>query len=200
MKPLLTLSILFAFLGSTDAAPPTTEGRTLTAMDPISARVLKRSISPKFYKSLLISPIKGWVVVRASNSGTRLYGARVIHSELNGAYDALALKLAKEARIAGYYSIERPNVRPSILLHLLIYQIADGTMALSFPQFDEPGGDQMEYLGCAKLAVLKSDGKWTEIKGPESLEGKGWAVRAAGQRNELRIVKKLEIGLMGLTW
>ena len=124
----------------------------------------------------------------------------MIHSELNGAYDALALKLAKEVRIAGYYSIERPNVRPSILLHLLIYQIADGTMALSFPQFDESGGDQMEYLGCAKLAVLKSDGKWTEIKGPESLEGKGWAVRAAGQRNELRIVKKLEIGLMGLTW
>jgi hypothetical protein len=200
MKPLLTLLILVAFLRSTDAAPPTAQGRTLTDIDPIATRVLKRSISPKFYESLLISPIKGWVVVRASNSGTRLYGARVIHSELNGAYDALALKLAKEVQIAGYYSIERPNVRPSILLHLLIYQIADGTMALSFPQFDEPGGDQMEYLGCAKLAVLKSDGKWTEIKGPESLEGKGWAVRAAGQRNELRIVKKLEIGLMGLTW
>jgi hypothetical protein len=200
MKPLLTLLILVTFLPSADAAPPTAQGRTLTDIDPIATRVLKRSISPKFYKSLLISPIKGWVVVRASNSGTRLYGARVIHSELNGAYDALALKLAKEAQIAGYYSIERPNVRPSILLHLLIYQIADGTMALSFPQFDEPGGDQMEYLGCAKLAVLKSDGKWTEIKGPESLEGKGWAVRAAGQRNELRTVKKLEAGLMGLTW
>jgi hypothetical protein len=200
MKPLLTVLILAAFLRSTDAAPPSAQGRTLTDIDPIATRVLKRSISPKFYKSLLISPIKGWVVVRASNSGTRLYGARVIHSELNGAYDALALKLAKEVRIAGYYSIERPNVRPSILLHLLIYQIADGTMALSFPQFDEPGGDQMEYLGCAKLAVLKSDGKWTEIKGPESLEGKGWAVRAAGQRNELRTVKKLEAGLMGLTW
>ena len=200
MKPLLTLLILAAFLRSTEAAPPTAQGRTLTDIDPIATRVLKRSISSKFYKSLLISPIKGWVVVRASNSGTRLYGARVIHSELNGVYDALALKLAKEVQIAGYYSIERPNVRPSILLHLLIYQIADGTMALSFPQFDEPGGDQMEYLGCAKLAVLKSDGKWTEIKGPESLEGKGWAVRAAGQRNELRIVKKLEIGLMGLTW
>ena len=200
MKPLLTLLILAAFLRSTDAAPPTAQGRTLTDINLISTRVLKRSISPKFYKSLLVSPIKGWVVVRANHSGTRLFGMRVIHSELNGVYDALALKLAKEVKIAGYYSIERPNVRPSILLHLLIYQIADGTMALSFPQFDEPGGDQMEYLGCAKLAVLKSDGKWTEIKGPESLEGKGWAVRAAGQRNELRIVKKLEIGLMGLTW
>lgn len=200
MKPLLTIAILVVFLCSSEAASPTIQGRTLSDIPVIPARVLKRSISPKFYKSLLISPIKGWVVVRANNSGTGLFGMKVMHSEPNGVYDALALARAKEVQIAGYYSIERPNVRPSILLHLLIYQIADGTMALSFPQFDEPGGDQMEYLGCAKLAVLKSDGKWTEIKGPESLEGKGWAVRAAGQRNELRIVKKLEIGLNGLTW
>jgi hypothetical protein len=200
MKPFLIILILVAFLRSSEAAPPIAQGRTLTDINIIPTRVLKRSVSSKFYKSLMISPIHGWVVVRASVSGTRLFGMRVIHSELNGAYDALALKLAKEAQIAGYYSIESPNVRGSVVLHLLIYQIADGTMALSFPEFDEPGGEQMEYLGCARLAVLKSDGKWTEIKGPESLEGKGWAVRAAGQRNELRIVKKLESGLKGLTW
>lgn len=46
------------------------------------------------------------------------------------------------------------------------YQIADGTMALSFAHLDEPGGDQADYYGCARLAVLKADGKWTEIKGP----------------------------------
>lgn len=200
MKPLLILLILFSFLRSSDAAPPTSPVRTLRDINVISTRVLQRSISPKFYKSLTMSPIQGWVVVRAKLTGTRLSGMRVIHSELNGAYDALALKLAEEAQIAGYYSIERPNVGGSVLLHLLIYQIADGTMALSFPQFDQPGGDQMEYYGCAKLAVLRGDGKWTEIKGPESLQGKGWAVRAAGMANDIRIVKKLEQGLMGLTW
>jgi hypothetical protein len=200
MKPLLGILILVAFLRSSDAAPRIAQGRTIRDINIIPARVLKRSISPKFYKSLMISPIQGWVVVRANVSDTRLFGMRVIHSELNGVYDALALKLAKEAQIVGYYSIASPNIRGSVLLHLLIYQIANGTMALSFPQFDEPGGDQMEYFGCARLAVLKSDGKWTEIKGPESLEGKGWAVRAAGMGNELRTVKKLERGLMALTW
>ncbi|MEY2496068.1 MAG: hypothetical protein QOJ45_2560 [Verrucomicrobiota bacterium] len=39
-------------------------------------------------------------------------------------------------------------------------------MALSFAHLDEPGGDQADYYGCARLAVLKADGKWTEIKGP----------------------------------
>ncbi|MFL6589735.1 MAG: hypothetical protein ACJ8M4_06140 [Chthoniobacterales bacterium] len=34
------------------------------------------------------------------------------------------------------------------------------------------------YWGCARLAVIKPDGKWDEIEGPESLHAKGWAVRA----------------------
>ena len=91
-------------------------------------------------------------------------------------------KLANEVVIAGNYSIDRPNIGSSVLLHLLIYQIADGTMALSFAHLDEPGGNQTEYYGCARLAVLKSDGKWTEIKGPEGLEGKGWAVRTGREK------------------
>jgi hypothetical protein len=203
MKPsltLLTILIFVSFHRGSVAARTSGESRTLRDINIIPTRVLQRSVSPKFYKSLLISPIKGWIVVRGNLWGTRLSGMRVIHSELNGAYDSVALKLANEARIAGYYSIERPNSGASVLVHLLIYQIADGTMALCFPQFDEPGGDQMEYFGCARLAVLKSDGKWTEIKGPESLEGKGWAVRSTGMRNEIRTIKKLEKGLLALTW
>jgi hypothetical protein len=141
--------------------------------------VLQRSISPRFYKSLRVSPIQGWVVVRANLVNTRLGGVRIIHSELDGAYDQLALKLANEAVIAGYYGVEKPGMGGAVLLHLLIYQIADGTMALSFPTFDEPGGEQMRYWGCARLSVLKSDGKWTEIEGPSGLQGKGWAVRQA---------------------
>jgi hypothetical protein len=192
MKPFLTILILVASLHGSVAATRSAPGRTLTDIDAISTRVLQRSISPKFYKSLLISPIQGWIVVRANISGTRLVGPRIIHSELNGAYDSLALKLASEAQIAGYYSIERPHFGGSVLLHLLIYQIADGTMALSFPTFEEPGGNQMDYWGCARLAVLKSNGKWTEIEGPASLQGKGWAVRQ-GLKNKMRAILKAEM-------
>ena len=49
-------------------------------------------------------------------------------------------------------------------------------MALSFAHFDEPGGDQLAYYGCAKLAVLKSDGRWTQIDGPATL-GTAWTVK-----------------------
>jgi len=190
MKPLLTIVILVTFLCSSALARPLAQGRTITDIKVIPTRVLQRSISPKFYKSLLVSPIQGWVVVRANLLGTRLSGARVIRSELKGLYDPLALELAKEAVIAGNYSLERPNLGGSVLLHLLVYQIADGTMVLSFAHFDGPGGDQMQYYGCARLLVLKGD-KWTEIQGPESLQGKGWAVRQ-GLKNDFNATLKLE--------
>lgn len=196
MKPILTVIILVACLGTSVAAPRPTQGRTLTDLNVIPTRVLQRSISPKFYKTLLISPVQGWIVVRGTLTGTHLSGMKVVRSELNGLYDPLALKLANEMLIAGNYSIEKPNLGSSILLHLLIYQIADGTMALSFAHLDEPGGDQADYYGCARLAVLKADGKWTEIKGPEGLEGKGWVVRR-GFKNNLEATLRMELKLPG---
>ncbi|HEV2842923.1 MAG TPA: hypothetical protein VGW39_16500 [Chthoniobacterales bacterium] len=193
---LLVILILFTFLGDSFAAKSPSEVRTLTDLNVIPVRVLKRSISPQFHQSLLISPVQGWIVVRASLAGTHLSGMRVIRSELNGRYDSLALQRAKEVLIAGNYTIDKPNLGTSVLLHLLIYQIADGTMALSFAHLDEPGGDQADYYGCARLAVLKADGKWTEIKGPPGLHGKGWVIRRAFQNN-LEASLKMEPRLPG---
>ncbi|HYJ04041.1 MAG TPA: hypothetical protein VEX43_02840 [Chthoniobacterales bacterium] len=190
MKPLLTLAVVAALLNTSAATQQSVQGRKLTDLKVIPTRVLQRSISPKFYKSLLVSPLEGWIIVRANLSGTSLSGARVIRSDRQGVFDPLALQLAKEARIAGNYSIERPNSGASVLLHLLVYQIADGTMVLSFAHLDEAGGDQADYYGCARLLVLKND-KWTEIQGPESLAGKGIAVRR-GIKNDTASSIKLE--------
>ena len=187
----LILSVLLSSVSSALAAIAPSEGRTITDLNVIPTRVLKRSISPKFFKTLLVSPVKGWVVVRGNLVGTRISGARVMRSELNGEFDALALKLAKEVQLAGYYAIDN-RTGGSILMHLLIYQIADGTMALSFPHLDGAGGDQQKYFGCARLSVLKADGKWTEIKGPPGLQDKGWAVRTPGLENNIKAILRLE--------
>lgn len=190
MKPFAILVILLSLIGTGSAARSPSKGRKLSELNVIPTRVLQRSVSPKFYKSLLISPVEGWIIVRGQLSGTRLSGARVIQSELNGLYNPLALQLAKEAQIAGNFTLDRPNAKSSVLLHLLVYQIADATMVLSFAHFDEAGGDQMQYYGCSRLLILK-DEKWSEIRGPESLAGKGWAVRQ-GLRNRIETVTKLE--------
>jgi hypothetical protein len=172
MKPLLTILIL---AGSLCSIP--VQARTLRDINVISPRVLQRSVSPKFFKSLVISPVEGWIVVRANVINTKLSGARVMRSELNGAYDQLALQFANDLEIAGLNRMSNPHTGGNVFLHLLVYQIADGTMILSFPTFEEAGGNQMWYWGCSRLAVLKKDGRWVEIEGPEGLHGKGWAVR-----------------------
>ena len=189
-RRLITVLIPVLFLGSSLAAKPL-EDRRLPDMNVIPTRVLQRSISPKFYKSLLISPVKGWVIVRANLRGTHLSGMRVVRSEPNDLNNHLALQRASEVEIAGNFTLDHPNAGSSILMHLLLYQTADGTLALSFAHLDGAGGDQEQYYGCARLAVLKSDGKWTEILGPEGLQGKGWAIRS-GLRNNVEATLKME--------
>jgi hypothetical protein len=190
---LLPTLILAALLDTSSASTPSAESRTIKDVSAvIPLRVLQRSVSPRFYKSLRVSPIKGWIVVRAQLSGTRLSGIRVVRSSLNGAYDSLARDLANEVRIAGAFSLDKSVPTHSVLMHLLIYQIADGTMALSFAHLDQPGGEQLQYFGCARLSVRKSDGRWTEIKGPETLQGKGWAVRENASKNDLQTSMKME--------
>lgn len=185
--------MLFASAPPENAAATPAKGKRITELKAIPVRVLEKSISRKFYRSLLISPIEGWITVGANLSGSRLSGARIVRSDLDGAYDALALKIAREVIIAGDYQIDRPYIGSSVLLHLLIYKIADGIMALSFAHLDGPGGDQAQYYGCARLAVLKADGKWIEIEGPQGPDGKGWAIRRGGTKNNLDAALKMEV-------
>jgi hypothetical protein len=178
MKPLLTLLILVGFLCSNalGAAPTSVQGKRIQDLNVISTRVLQRSISRKFYKTLLVSPIDGWIVVRANWTGTRLGGPRIARSELGGVYDQLALQFASDLEITGIPPQFSHLGGGAVLLHLLVYHTADGTMLLSFPTMEMPGGDQMYYWGCARLAVIKKDGRWVEIEGPPGLHGRGWAV------------------------
>jgi hypothetical protein len=182
MKPFTPAVVLCLLLtlGSHAFAsnPPPGRGRTISEISSIPHQVLKRAISPRFYKSLLITPLEGYVLVRGQvTSTTHLSGLRVIHSELGGAYDALALERANAITISGYYSTDKIIQTGNVLVTLLLYKTADGIAALSFAQVDEPSGDQQQYYGCAVLAVRKSDGKWTEIKSVDTLQGKGIVLR-----------------------
>src|SRR6478672_4466423 len=100
MKPFIFAIVSVGLLSSGFAATAPNAPRRLGDLNVIPKRVLERTVSPKFFNSLVISPVEGWIVVRANLSGTKLTGARIVHSELNGLYDPLALELAKEAIIA----------------------------------------------------------------------------------------------------
>jgi hypothetical protein len=130
---------------------------------PAAREAVLRIVSPKFYRSLLISPVKGWIVVRGDLVNDHLLGPRVVHSELGGSYDKLALELARNLQIVDYTRVDLFSSRRAVFVHLLIYEIADGTMAMSFAHLDDSGGNQLRYSGAAWMAVEKA-GRWITIE------------------------------------
>jgi hypothetical protein len=162
MKFVAIVSLLLCFAQlSSGAEPP---ARRLSDI-PGARESLLRIVSPRFYRTLLISPVKGWIVVSGHlSSGTHMFDQRVTHSELGGVYDQLAMDLARNLVVIGYPHVELADPTPRILLHVLIYQIKDGNLAISFAHFDTPAGSQMRYYGCAWMAVEKPNHLWEPIE------------------------------------
>jgi hypothetical protein len=166
MKTLFAILILFVATPPCFAAQPAAPVRTIENIPGLPTAPLRRMVSVKFYKSLQHSPVEGWIAVRGTLVNTGITSAKIVHSELNGAYDSLALDLANK-----YWGISgglNPELGSHlgycpVMVHLLIYQIKDGKMALSYVYMDNPGGNQVLYYGHAWIAVLKN-GKWTQIK------------------------------------
>jgi hypothetical protein len=165
---MLTLIFALAILGTAKlCAQP---ARRVLSDIPGARESLLRIVSPRFYRTLLISPVEGWIVVRGQlAAGTHMFGARILHSELGGVYDRLALDLAKNLVVIGYPHVELGDLTPAILLHVLIYKIKDGRLAVSFAHFDTAGGSQMRYYGCAWMAVEKPNHLWETIE-PKNLQ------------------------------
>ncbi len=189
--PLVILAVL-AFAGVSYAGVLELTGKTLPETKLISPRVLQNTVSPKFYQTLLISPIDDHVMIRAQLVGTKVFGERVIHPSRDTAFVQRALDGARKLTLAGDYRMDSQSRVSTVVYHMLTYKIADGTLMLSFANLDGAGGDQAEYYGAAKLEVLHPDGRLTEIHGPKSLDGKGLAIRVPGIKNNLAVQLKME--------
>jgi hypothetical protein len=161
---LLSFLSLLAVLHSFAAPPPAVpaNARTIGNLPDFPLAHLKTSLSPRLYKSLLISPVTAWVVVQVASHGSE---PKIIRSDAGGVFDKLALAMAKGWDPVGYNTTESRTHSPSIMAHLLIYKIADGVMAVSFAH-----NDQAFYTGAG---VQHSDvwvgvfnnGKWTTVGG-----------------------------------
>ena len=160
---------------------------------PAAREALLRMVSLKFYRSLLISPVEGWIVVRGDLVNNHLGGTKVIHSELGGVYDALALELANNLQVLDRTYAQTGLRSPAVLVHLLIYQIADGKMAISFAHFAETGGSQLRYSGAAWMAVKKTTNQWVTIEprllSPHELRGPRTYTIAVETPNSLRSLR-----------
>jgi hypothetical protein len=155
-------SFLGVVIASILIAVPSLEARSISDI-PVAREALLRIVSPKFYQSLLISPVEDWVVVRGDLVKDHLRAARVVRSDGDATYNKLALELANHLQVVDLTRIAQGESSRAVLLHLLVYRIADGTMAMSFAHFAEGSGNQLRYSGAAWMAVQKGD-KWIPIE------------------------------------
>ena len=158
------LFVSLVFLASTGTAfSAMTQPHSIRDI-PTADESLRRLVSTKFYNSLQISPLNGWVVARGQLVGNRLTASRVVRSDLGGAYDALAVELAENLHILGDTNAGLQGGPRYVQVHLLVYDLTDGQLAVSFANLDEPGGTQWRYYGRAWMAVRKGDEPWVALE------------------------------------
>jgi len=150
------------------AARPNAPSKTIRDLSgTLPLELFQRSVTAKFYRSLLVSPLEDWSIVRAQTAGMRA-GTRVIRPAANPAYDALALKFANELSLVANDRRRSAEQRDSELLHLLIYKIADGVMAVSFAYSEASVARQIKNVGTVRVSIRTKEGRWTEITAPKT--------------------------------
>src|SRR3954471_5181937 len=123
----IVIVVIFAAIAINGFAAQT----PLTVAQIAEAReALRRTTSLQFYQSLLKSPISAWVVVHGDIAGDRLLGARIVRSNAAAEFNDLALELAHNLQILRG-NISRQHANRAVLLHVLVYDIADGKLAVS---------------------------------------------------------------------
>ena len=156
----LSLLIVLQSFAAPPPAPPA-NARTIGNLPNFPLAHLKTSLNPKLYKSLMISPVTAWVVARAPAGESD--EPKIMRSDAGGVFDKLALEMAKGWGSVGYDTTESRTHRPTLMVHLLIYKIADGLMAVNFSH-----NDQAFYQGIQHsdvwVGVFKG-GKWARVGG-----------------------------------
>jgi hypothetical protein len=113
---------------------------------------LRTYLPAEAYQRLINEPIKAWIVVRGQVVNNKVAGARVIRSEGNGVYDKVSVQMANGM---GLYSFDTGSrLPPSVLVHVLVYQLPKGEHAIAIAQNDSVGDANLIYSRSIMLRYL----------------------------------------------
>lgn len=164
MRYLLTSLVIIATAVQSHAAQQSASGRTIQNIPNFPLQALRSGVGRKLYSSLAISPVSAWVSARAAVVNGHTTGAQITHSEGNGVYDKALLAMANDYTVTGANTTESRLQKDSLNVHLLIYDLKDGTMAIVFSHNDDARYNGIGQIGTAWVGVYQG-GKWVTISG-----------------------------------
>lgn len=162
MKNILLILLLVLPLHQTWATNPPSAVRTIKDLRGFPSDAFSHKLNRPLYRSIAISPVEAWVVARAAVFGNQTSHAKIIHSEANGAYDAMLLEMANNYTVTGGEHTESRAANDSLTLHLLVFNIKDGKMAICIPYSDDARYLGFQQTGDAWIGILR-EGKWTKV-------------------------------------
>ena len=128
----LLLPLVLATAVQIFAAAPPASARTVLEIPNFPLQALRSGVGKKLYSSLAISPVSAWVMARAAVVNGHTMGAQIVHSEGNGVYDKALVAMANDYTVTGGNTTETRLQKDTLNVHLLIYDLKDGKMAICF--------------------------------------------------------------------
>ena len=144
--PLVLLSIFFVSRATAE------EVRTMANLPGLPVAGLRTYLPDEAYKRLINAPVKAWLMVRGQIIDNKVFGARVVHSEASGVYDKVAVQLANGMELDSARTGSR--LPPSVIVHILIYQLPHGEDAFCLAQNDSVGDSNLIYSRSIKMRSL----------------------------------------------
>src|SRR4051812_46192814 len=158
MRNLLAFFVIAIAVQSLAAQQPAS-ARTVQQIPNFPLQALRSGVGRKLYSSLAISPVAAWVMARAMVANGHTMGAQIIHSEGDGVYDKMLLEMANGYTVVGGNTTESRLQKDTLNIHLLIYEVKDGKMAVCFTH-----NDDARYIGVGRVSMawvgILQGGKW----------------------------------------
>ena len=144
MKSLLSRFLFPALVITFVVAPLNASARTMLDIPGVSLAGLRTYMPQEAYDRLITAPIKAWIVIRGQIVGTKISGARVVHSEGNHVYDKVCLRMAGEMEVMTDVTASR--IAPAVVVNVFIFQLPNGNEdALGYAQDESLGASNFIY-------------------------------------------------------
>jgi hypothetical protein len=151
MKTLPRLLILVA-ASAFFLAGPRAEARTMLDLPGFPVAGLHVYLPAEAYTRLVNAPVKAYLQLRGQIVNSKVTGSRVVHSEGGGVYDKASVQIANGMEV--YTDVTASRLPPSVLVHVVIYQLPKGEHAIALAQDDSLGASNFVYSRSLRMVYL----------------------------------------------